>query len=410
MGDTEEIHINKISDLMGPLLRHNGIEFKRNTPEMTHISSKDESNRGNYDLHYALHSNAYSGKETYSVVLYASEAGKRYAEIIAKHYRKIYPWEVKVQKPDKKLTELYETKAVALIDEITFHDNPETARWLHNNFESIAKNKVQALCECFGIQFKEPAQQIDVREFQRITGLVVDGVIGSKTKAMAEKLLPMCECILGYEIPVKSEYKAEYERQGTTHIMWVNPMAVRFAKVNSSGDKLLKNYGSFVNAMFFGEKEGKVLTVGTGYSEGEKITRRLEWDNIARGTFIIHKNGSITITRYIDPEKYHDDIWFCVQGVGLNPIDLPAEWQPLAIGRITNRIMLGYNPQKQKVVITYRPDTDIQRGRLTLINLGCVDDKGNVLGIGLDSGTPATFVKNGEAVRLANYLDNIIYW
>lgn len=203
---------------------------------------------------------------------------------------------------------------------------------------------------------------------------------------------------------------ATYEIQGATDIAWINPMDLKFAKVNARGKEVAKAYRSFINFMFYGEKDGKVLTVGTGFSEGRKITTRLEWDNVARGTFIIHKDGKVTIDRFIDPDKSHKDIWFCVQGLGLNPINLKAEWQPEGVGRVTNRIMLGYNPQKNKIVATYRPDTDIQRGRQTLVNLGCVDSKGNVLGIGGDSGTPATMVQNGKVIRLAQYLDNIIFW
>ena len=165
VGDSEEQHMNSIANLMEPLLKHNGFDYVRNTPDMTHISSKDASNQGTYDLHYALHSNAFSGKETYCVIYYVSLKGKRYAEILAKHYRKIYPWTVKVEKAARKYTELYKTKAPSVIDEISFHDNPVTAQWIHDNMERIAKNKVQALCECFGIEYSEPmnyGQALDI--------------------------------------------------------------------------------------------------------------------------------------------------------------------------------------------------------------------------------------------------------
>uniref|UniRef100_A0A6H1ZZB5 Putative N-acetylmuramoyl-L-alanine amidase n=1 Tax=viral metagenome TaxID=1070528 RepID=A0A6H1ZZB5_9ZZZZ len=156
MGDTEEMHCNKIADLMEPLLKHNGIDFTRNTPAMTHVTSKNESNKNKYDLHYALHSNAYNEQIEGSVIFYASEAGKYFAKVLAETYREIYPGNIEIRKPDKKYTELYQTFAPAVIDEIAFHDNVNDAKWIHDNLEAIAKNKVKALCKCFEIPYKEP--------------------------------------------------------------------------------------------------------------------------------------------------------------------------------------------------------------------------------------------------------------
>ena len=50
--------MNLIADAMEPYLTASGIQFVRNTPQMTAASSIAASNSGNYDLHFALHSNA----------------------------------------------------------------------------------------------------------------------------------------------------------------------------------------------------------------------------------------------------------------------------------------------------------------------------------------------------------------
>ena len=55
---SEEYYMNQIADAMAPYLTASGIEFTRNTPEMTAASSIRASNEGNYDAHIALHSNA----------------------------------------------------------------------------------------------------------------------------------------------------------------------------------------------------------------------------------------------------------------------------------------------------------------------------------------------------------------
>ena len=55
---SEEYWMNRLADAMVPYLDASGIRYTRNTPDMTAASSIAASNRGNYDLHLALHSNA----------------------------------------------------------------------------------------------------------------------------------------------------------------------------------------------------------------------------------------------------------------------------------------------------------------------------------------------------------------
>ncbi len=57
-GGTEEEWMNRLADAMVPYLVSSGIQYDRNTPQMTAGSSITASNRGRYDLHLALHSNA----------------------------------------------------------------------------------------------------------------------------------------------------------------------------------------------------------------------------------------------------------------------------------------------------------------------------------------------------------------
>ncbi len=235
----------------------------------------------------------------------------------------------------------------------------------------------------------------------RLTGSTVTVIVEclpldtQYTKLQIENI---CQAVaLGFIRSFEKKPIVEYKKIGSTNIMTCDPLDLRFAKTGKTTDNC-------INGMFY----GRGLTVGTGYSEGEMITKRLKWDNVKRGTFIVHKNGTVNVDRTIDPDKDYDNIWFCVQGLGLNPIDLKAEWQPLNIGRKTNRILIGYNPKQKKIYLVYRPNTDLKRGRRTLINLGCVLD-GKVLGIGLDSGLPCTFITNGNDVIKGKNLDNIIY-
>jgi hypothetical protein len=248
--------------------------------------------------------------------------------------------------------------------------------------------------------------EMDVKTFQMITGLIPDNDPGPITKKKAAEVLEVVNYILNYQKPIQKP-QVVYEKQGITDIMYVDPMALRFAKISKQAKNI--PYDNFINGMQFGTKDGKVLTIGAGYSEGKKITGRLEWDNVARGTFIVHKDGRVTVEQLTDPDKKYNDIWFCVQNVGMNPIDLTAEWWPNSVGRTTNRIAIGYNPVSKKVVLVHRPESSPARIMQTLTNLGCVKEDGKVLGIILDSGTPATFKCNGTFYRNGGGLDNIIY-
>lgn len=161
-GGNEELYMNIIADEMEPYLAASGIQFVRNTPEMTAASSIAASNSGNYDLHLALHSNASAsgnGAVRGSEVYYypASASGKRFADIVAKNLRLIYPLPDLVRTvPTTSLGEVVRTKAPGVLIEFAYHDNFEDAEWIRNNTELIAANVVLSLTEYFGIPFNTP--------------------------------------------------------------------------------------------------------------------------------------------------------------------------------------------------------------------------------------------------------------
>lgn len=165
-GGTEEEWMNRLADAMEPYLTASGIQFTRNTPEMTAASSIRQSNKGNYDLHLALHSNAappaLSGQIRGTDVYYydGSAKGKRAAEIIANNFKAIYPDPNKVKTvPTTTLAELKQTRAPAVLLEAAYHDNSADAQWIRDNIDNIARNLVLSLTEYFGIPFVPPGGQ-----------------------------------------------------------------------------------------------------------------------------------------------------------------------------------------------------------------------------------------------------------
>ncbi len=161
-GGNEEFYMNLIADAMEPYLTASGIQFVRNTPDMTAASSIAASNSGNYDLHLALHSNATgngNGNVRGAEVYYypTSERGKRFADILAQNLKMIYPLPDRVRTvPTTTLGEVRRVKAPGVLVEYAYHDNAEDAQWIRDNIERIAAVTVLSLTEYFGIPFNTP--------------------------------------------------------------------------------------------------------------------------------------------------------------------------------------------------------------------------------------------------------------
>lgn len=165
-GGSEEEWMNRLADAMIPYLTASGIEYVRNTPEMTAASSIRASNRGTYDLHLALHSNA-SAPENYGrtrgiLVFYypGSINGERAARLIADNLKLIYPLPNLVEaRANTSIGEVRQPKAPSVFLELGYHDNPDDASWVTSNLDRIAQNLVRSLAEYFNIPFLRPMPQ-----------------------------------------------------------------------------------------------------------------------------------------------------------------------------------------------------------------------------------------------------------
>ena len=162
-GGSEEEVMNLIADAMEPYLEANGIEFVRNSPEMSLGEAIAQSNNSNVDFHLAIHSNAspasIAGRRQGPVVYYFSSSalGKEMAEIIAENFADIYPDPTKIQvMPTTTLRELRRTDAPSALVEVAYHDNLEDAEWIKNNIQPIARELSRSLAEYFGILFIDP--------------------------------------------------------------------------------------------------------------------------------------------------------------------------------------------------------------------------------------------------------------
>lgn len=162
-GGSEEYWMNQLADAMEPYLIASGIEYSRNSPGGSAAQSIRQSNRGNYDLHVALHSNAappeLSGQVAGSDVYYypSSVEGKKAAELMAEALKAIYPNPNLVRAlSTTRIGELRQTRAPSIFLELAYHDNRQDADWITRNLPLIARTIVLALTEYFGIPFREP--------------------------------------------------------------------------------------------------------------------------------------------------------------------------------------------------------------------------------------------------------------
>lgn len=167
-GGSEEYYMNLIADAMEPYLVSSGIEFTRNTPDMTASSSIAQSNAGNYDLHLALHSNAsppeISGQKRGTDVFYfpSSYEGRRAADIIVQNLKAIYPLPDEVRAvPSTTIGEVSKVRAPSVFIEFAYHDNYQDALWITSNIGNIARNVVVSLTEYFDIPFVEPMTPVN---------------------------------------------------------------------------------------------------------------------------------------------------------------------------------------------------------------------------------------------------------
>ena len=156
----EELYMNLLADRMEPYLRSSGIVFVRNDPSRNFAGAIKDSNSAYYDVHLALHSNAapesLSGRLRGIDIYFAPGSGssEKLANIIANNLKSIYPLPDKVRAvPTYSLGEVLNTKAVAVLCELGYHDNFADEAWLKNNLENIAKNITASLCDYFGIPF-----------------------------------------------------------------------------------------------------------------------------------------------------------------------------------------------------------------------------------------------------------------
>jgi N-acetylmuramoyl-L-alanine amidase len=149
MGDNEQTHMQPIAEALYDILsgdrrlntylmplQNTGTD-SGNLKASIALSNKFIKANGGKGYHIELHSDAGGGKG--AVGLYVSETGKRLVSALMGALDDITPAadEDRIRYRDN-LGALNQTLAVAGIIEVSFHDKPDEAKWIHENSVSIA--------------------------------------------------------------------------------------------------------------------------------------------------------------------------------------------------------------------------------------------------------------------------------
>lgn len=205
-----------------------------------------------------------------------------------------------------------------------------------------------------------------------------------------------------------------YKKIGTTHVVELDPMSLRISVQDKPANKImLKNMVTpgFItwDKDLTSPTKLKSRPISILASEGKIICNRqphIGYNNAKypAGTLIVYKDGTVAVKSITDLNN-EKDVYFAVGGCSILPrIRMKEEGFCIRksvdgktrdfsdIGRVTNRPVIGYNPTTNKIIIAVRSDSNIARGRQTLLNLGCT------IGVTMDSGGSTILKVDGKTL------------
>lgn len=152
---TEEIEMNKIADLLIPLLIKDGrFITKRNLMSMDPYQCAYDSNLFVAELHIAIHSNAGGGVGTEVFTYGPNTNSERLGKALYNQIAPLSPGADRGVKYNPGLIEVGHTvHATSCLIELDFHDNEAGAKWIAGNHLSIAQALYKGLCDYYGYKY-----------------------------------------------------------------------------------------------------------------------------------------------------------------------------------------------------------------------------------------------------------------
>ena len=117
-----------------------------------------ESNRGDFDIHLCIHTNAANKKVTGTRIFVYSMNGEAYkiAKAIFNELAPLTPGTSENISVNKSWAEIKNTNALCIYIEVDFHDVASVAKWIISHTEAIAESIAEGLCNHYGIKYKAP--------------------------------------------------------------------------------------------------------------------------------------------------------------------------------------------------------------------------------------------------------------
>lgn len=179
---TEQERMNQVCDVLQEELLRHGITVFRNRPDMTLKQVVADSNRKDPTIHFAIHSNANTGKARGCEVFchrYGGE-GERLAQLVYAEMESLTPTKDRGVKEGlnhfgqgKPLYELAKTTAPAALVEIAFHDSPDDAKWILANIEPIGIALAKGILNYFVVPYIEEDKELqEAVDVLATTGLI----------------------------------------------------------------------------------------------------------------------------------------------------------------------------------------------------------------------------------------------
>jgi len=153
---SEESQMNKIADLLMPLLTKDGrFTTLRNSPSMEVEQIAADSNKFRADIHIPIHSNAGGGEGTEVYAYGPGTNSERLARALYNQIAQLSPGRDRGVKYKKALVEVGDwVSATSALIELDFHDNALGAFWIAQNHKAIAEALYKGICDYYSYDYR----------------------------------------------------------------------------------------------------------------------------------------------------------------------------------------------------------------------------------------------------------------
>jgi N-acetylmuramoyl-L-alanine amidase len=155
-GTNEMEQCNRIAEYAKIALERCGFSVKKAPKGQKMRTSIEESNKWGADLHIPIHTNAFNGKASGTVV-FVYDTDSAVMKLATPIYK--YVQSVAIGTTDygirqgRELAEINSTTALAVYIEVDFHDNKEIAKWLIEHTDLVGEAICMGVCEGYGVEY-----------------------------------------------------------------------------------------------------------------------------------------------------------------------------------------------------------------------------------------------------------------